>query len=235
MAIFALPTTQPNVQLPQPIRKTRMFKAIFRAFADATNPDIAKFALTPYGRTGRLRPRRRTFAWLPPTDPLLKLCVIAFFAYPIIIPIIWRLLGLGLEESVLLGALIPVLFFLYSTICWNIRRLHDINQSGVRILSSMLFHFGVLATPILMMLAYFLVVEFTSVGQSADWQEQVWLTVWTPVIAMMLSPYIYYGTVLSAHKRRWKRDVTNAPGDDFPNAHGLPPKQSEPRSLIDGI
>ena len=230
---FALRASQPNAQLSRLIRRTRMPNTVASALRDATNPDIAMFALTPNGRTGPMKPRRRRVAWEPPGDLLFRFCLYTVIVSMFVIPALWNfLLGPEYYKIAVYLSISPLAFYAYSATCWNIRRLHDLNQSAVRLLSPALIHPGRILTPIAVLLVTIRIpglIPATMRNTAID----VGLIIAALVIAL-ISAAIYQTRVFEPHQKRWKRDVTDALGDDLPNAHGLPPKRTS-RALMDGI
>lgn len=206
-------------------------------FPQAFNPKLSQYALTPFGRTAPLDVAGRKVlgitdltastaiyvnitAWMTAAGFVLflVLAVSEFFG-------LVDMSGFGsaaepFKWAVVLAALFFYMLGPYASLMWQIRRLHDLGQSGGYVLVPVAFWIGrplAIAAAIGLMLGLDFVMDELAAGVPSLMRSAVGLFCGLATVAM------YEGFVFARHKRAWYRDVITAPGQAGMNRFGPAP------------
>ena len=181
---------------------------------DAFDPNQARFAFTPFGRTGPLLSAKGVPAHKESGDRFFWLVALSSFFGPLGILALANATGLTFPSAVnlTLGALLPfgIVIYCYSAICWNIRRLHDIGKSGVLILIPILYLLGIVVSSII---GYSL-GRLASLFFSGDLEFVVSMI----GLTLVMASYLFF--VYLPHSQRWRRNVVVAAGEPGSNRYG---------------
>lgn len=201
--------------------------------AQILNPRLTQFALTPFGRTAALDKNARRIFGITETTPQTFVFYIAMvgtivggaFLLAIMLGPHTSLLDAETEAAWInagYGALNLFAFALIATALaglafWQIRRLHDVNRSGLWVLVSLGFWIGRLALPLAAIFGILAVVE-------TFFRESGSTIAILAIAAPLATSAAYEHFVFSPHRQYWQATVTYAPGHPGTNRFGEPPK-----------
>lgn len=180
----------------------------------AFDPNLARFAFTPFGRTGPLLSAKGVAAHKSSGDRFFWLVALSSFFGPLAVVAVANAAGwvFPTAVSLTLGALLPlgIIIYSYSSICWNIRRLHDLGKSGILIIVPILYIFLFLPSA---MAGYFIgrafsFLFFNDVEFAAS------------MIGLVISSASYLFVVYRPHSERWRTSVVVAAGQPCSNRYG---------------
>lgn len=184
-------------------------------------------ANTPMGRTGRILPalwNQNTQGNL--TDALTNAS--ATYAAALFLPLLGFWLFVqedGVDPSTLVAVAIAlyIAWSVYTRVCWNIRRLHDLGRSGWAMIVPAAYQAGrvvVLLTSFAVpLLAIVLFVE-TNAGEHFTSTGLLYALFILVVALPILMIGLYEWVVFRPHRNRWIRTVILAPGEPGPNRYG---------------
>jgi hypothetical protein len=193
--------------------QSRIRARLCRAAQNAVDPGESRFALTPFGRTGPLSRATRIPADSHTGDPLAIASGVTAMLMVFVIPP----LGLSAIAEPLIS--LPLLFYVYSAICWNIRRLHDLDRSGFGILLPLLANAGILGASWLgAALAFLTSMAARSMGHPMD--EGGGLV--AIILGMMGTTTAYLLLIYRRQRAQWRQQVVTAGGSPQANRFGPP-------------
>lgn len=203
----------------------RISSRLFSFLKGIFDPARSRFALTPLGRTGPFTneiAKEQHFHG----EPL-------FFASVVLsVALAWLIGSLTGAHPTLTNTtdvavlnwliVVPMNFFCYSAICWNIRRLHDLGRSASAMVGPASYLLGIPAaalTPFAVWLGLQLAGLVPAMLSSLPLDPLIGV-----ILAAISSTWAYFALVYMPHMKRWHRNVTLAPGDPGPNRYGPAPQ-----------